>query len=286
VTYHGPDTQYTGDEICFGCNEDALSIVNVSNKNNIIPIGVGNYNSFYTHQGWLTEDHRYFVQNDELDEIQENNVYTRTIIWDLIDLDNPVVATNYYSPATSIDHNNYIVGDTVYQSNYTSGLRILDISDILNPEQIGFFDTYPGDDDPKWSGTWSNYPFFASRNIPVSGMEEGLFIVRFSASQNVETEDEISIPIGYSLGQNYPNPFNPSTEFEYSIPVKSRVNITIHDLHGRRVQSLVSGFENAGRHTIRWNGEDENGFPASAGVYFYRIETPAFSQSKKMILLR
>lgn len=286
VTYNGPDTQYVGDEICLGCNEDALSIVNVNNKNNIIDIGEGHYNSFYTHQGWLTEDHRYFIQNDELDEMEGNTTYTRTIIWDLLDLDNPVVATNFYSPTTAIDHNNYIVGDTVYQSNYTSGIRILDIADILNPVQIGYLDTYPGDNEPHFSGTWSNYPFFESRNIPISSIEEGLFIVRFAADQNVATDHVQILPDGYNLSQNYPNPFNPATEFAYTLPEKTEVRITIHDLHGRLVLTLKSGTENAGRHIMRWQGEDENGLPASAGIYFFRIETPTFSQTNKMILLR
>lgn len=286
VTYNGPDTQYVGDEICLGCNEDALSIVKVNNKNNIIDIGEGHYNSFYTHQGWLTEDHRYFIQNDELDEMKENTTYTRTIIWDLLDLNNPVVATNFYSPTTAIDHNNYIVGDSVYQSNYTSGIRILDISDILNPVQIGYLDTYPGNNEPNFSGTWSNYPFFESRNIPVSSIEEGLFIVRFAAAENVAVDTEGMIPDGYSLGQNFPNPFNPTTEFDYTIPEDTRVNIAIYDLHGRRVLTLTSGTEHAGMHTVRWNGEDENGLPAGAGVYFYKMDTPKFSTSKKMILLR
>jgi len=285
VTYIGPDSEHVGEEICIGCNEEVL-IVNVNNKNNVTPIGVGNYNSFYTHQGWLTEDHRYFIQNDELDEYYGNTAHTRTIIWDLQDLENPVVATNYYSPSTSIDHNNYVLGDTVYQSNYTSGIRMLNISDILNPWQMGFLDTYPGDDEAKFSGTWSNYPFFASRNIPVTSIEEGLLIVAYAPSANVSTDVEITIPNGVSLEQNYPNPFNPSTVFEYILPTQSTVQITIYDLYGRMVQKLVNGERNSGRHLVYWNGEDENGFPVSTGVYFYRIKTPIYSKSRKMILLR
>ena len=80
---------------------------------------------------------------DELDE--NNNAYnnTRTLIWNVEDLSNPVVETTYFGPTPSIDHNNYIIGDKVYMSHYTSGLRILDISNISSPTESAFFDVYP-----------------------------------------------------------------------------------------------------------------------------------------------
>ena len=76
----------------------------------------------------MTEDHKYFIVNDELDE--NSNAYnnTRTLIWNVEDLSNPVVETTYLGPTPSIDHNNYIIGDKVFMSHYTSGLRILDLS--------------------------------------------------------------------------------------------------------------------------------------------------------------
>lgn len=77
------------------------------------------------------------------------------------------------------DHNLYVSGNLMYQSNYLSGLRILDISDPENPREVGFFDTVPsGLDGPGFAGSWSNYLFFQSGLIPVTSIKEGLFVVR------------------------------------------------------------------------------------------------------------
>lgn len=180
VTYNGSDMDYLGKEICFNSNENSITIVNVDDKNNIQLISRNEYEgSSYAHQGWLTEDHNYFLANDELDEFY-GGTNTKTYIWDVRDLDAPVLIGKYEHSTTSIDHNLYIVGNKVYESNYTSGLRILDISDIANAnlEQIGFFDTYPSDDNPEFHGTWSNYPFFESGVVIVTDITNGLFILK------------------------------------------------------------------------------------------------------------
>jgi hypothetical protein len=119
--------------------------------------------------------------DDELDERNFAAVTnTRTLIWDVRDLDAPVYFADYIGLANSIDHNQYIVGNYAYQANYQSGLRILDISDIANGNlsEAGFFDIYPSSDSPNFNGAWSVYPFFASGNVVVSGIEQGLYILR------------------------------------------------------------------------------------------------------------
>ena len=181
VIYNGPDTAYVGKEICFGSNETKVWIADLSTKSDDSSggktIGLGSYDNYYTHQGWLTEDHKYFIVNDELDE--NNNAYnnTRTLIWNVEDLSNPVVETTYFGPTPSIDHNNYIIGDKVYMSHYTSGLRILDISNISSPTESAFFDVYPANNNTSFDGTWSNYPYYSSGVIAVTGIDEGLFVV-------------------------------------------------------------------------------------------------------------
>ncbi len=181
VVYHGPDADYQGREICFGSNETALSIADVTDKQNPVAVAVAEYpNVGYTHQAWLTEDHRYLLLDDEMDELHGLVDHTRTLIWDVSDLDDPVLAEEYLNPnSISIDHNQYVVGDKVYQSNYVAGLRVIDISDIENPREVGFFDTVPyGSDGPRFDGSWSNYPFFASGVIVVTSGDEGLFLLR------------------------------------------------------------------------------------------------------------
>ena len=161
VIYSGPDAEHRGKEICFGSNETALSIADVSDKKDPVALAVAEYPSVgYTHQGWLTEDHAYFYMNDELDEIGGQVLNTRTLIYDVADLDEPFLVKEHLSENTASDHNLYITGDLMYQSNYNGGLRIFDITDREDPTPVGFFDTVPGEDFPSMNGSWSNYPFF------------------------------------------------------------------------------------------------------------------------------
>ena len=94
VIYNGPDVEHQGKEICVGSNESLVGIVDVTNKSQPVPISTASYpTASYIHQGWFTEDQRYFIQNDELDDNASNGY--RTIVWDLGDLDSPEVLTIY-----------------------------------------------------------------------------------------------------------------------------------------------------------------------------------------------
>jgi len=187
VVYKGPDTRYTGREVCFNAAENKLVVVDVTDKLLPVTLGVTDYPDVsYAHQASVTADHRFLLANDELDETGDNNVTnTRTIVMDVTDLENPKVHFEHLHDTISIDHNNYVHDGRVYQSNYTSGLRVLDTAFINDPgdprlEQVAFFDTYTAHSDPTFNGTWSNYPFFESGTIAVSGMDEGLFLLRLS----------------------------------------------------------------------------------------------------------
>jgi choice-of-anchor B domain-containing protein len=184
VVYAGPDSLYRDREICFNSNEDTLTIVDATDKLEQVELSRTGYGgSAYTHQGWLTEDHRFFLVNDEGDEAAFKHP-TRTWIWDVSDLDAPAIASRYDGPTTAIDHNLYIRGHLVYESNYRSGLRVLDASDLAGGvlREVGFFDIYPSDDQPAYNGAWSAYPFFASGAVAVNGIEQGLFVVRPGAT--------------------------------------------------------------------------------------------------------
>ena len=88
------------------------------------------------HQGWLTEDENFFIFNDEIDETSGFTPTTKTLIMDVRDLDNPVLHYEYLSSSTAIDHNLYTKGSLCYQSNYRSGLRILDIGNASVEQEI------------------------------------------------------------------------------------------------------------------------------------------------------
>jgi len=180
VTYLGPDLAHQGQEICFSANEDTLTIVDVTSKSSPVQLSRSPYSGVgYTHQGWLTENHQYFVLGDELDEIDFGH-NSRTRIWDVSDLESPFVVRTHDGPSPAIDHNYYFRVKFVYQSNYRSGLRVLYMVNPATtvPVEVGFFDIYPADDAPNFNGAWSNYPFFPSGNVIVSGIEQGLFVLK------------------------------------------------------------------------------------------------------------
>jgi choice-of-anchor B domain-containing protein len=179
VTYKGPDTRYTGHEICVGANENSISIADVTDKQNPKSLAAATYPRVaYSHQGWFTDDHKYFFLDDEIDEIRGVEK-TRTMIWDFTDLEKPVLAKEHMGVEGTSDHNLYIQGNLMYQANYRSGLRILDISDPLNPREVGHFDTAPYTQNaPGYNGAWSVYPFFKSGTVIVSSIEQGLFMLK------------------------------------------------------------------------------------------------------------
>jgi hypothetical protein len=95
-----------------------------------------------------------------------------------------------------------------------------------------------------------------------------------------------ALPTSFALAQNYPNPFNPSTEISYSLPVPSQVELSIYNVLGQRVNTLVNGEMPAGDHTVTWDGRNSSGGSVSSGVYFYRIQATNFVETKKMMMLK
>ncbi|WP_435414155.1 choice-of-anchor B family protein [Polaribacter aestuariivivens] len=182
VTYKGPDTDYTDKEILIGSNENEVVIIDVTDKTNPTKISAISYSNIgYTHQGWFTEDFKYFIVGDELDE-RDKGVNTRTIVFDFTDLDNPILHFEYLGKTAAIDHNGYVKGNQFFQANYTAGVRIIDITNIENKNftEIGFFDTYPENDNTAFNGAWNVYPYLPSGNIIVSDINRGLFVIRKS----------------------------------------------------------------------------------------------------------
>lgn len=115
--------------------------------------------------------------------------------------------------------------------------------------------------------------------IVVGTHGRGAFVGKISGGTDVA--DNSIIPNQYSLDQNYPNPFNPSTKISYSLPASSKVSLKIYDSNGREVESLVNGVQAEGKHEITFNAAN-----LASGVYFYRILTNNFMQTKKMVLLK
>ena len=185
VIYRGPDQRYFGRELCFASNVNALAILDVSDKSAVRQIArVGYPGNSYAHQGWLTEDHRYFLMDDEGDE-RRTHGKTRTYLWNVQNLANPIQFATYEHATGAIDHDQYIHQGFTYQGNYRAGLRILDVSGASEGrlQEVGYFDIVPEDDEPVFSGAWGAYPFFKSGIILVPGMEQGLYILRRGSDQ-------------------------------------------------------------------------------------------------------
>ncbi|MEL1229501.1 MAG: choice-of-anchor B family protein [Candidatus Neomarinimicrobiota bacterium] len=284
VIYRGPDSDYYGKEIAFTCNETALSIADISDKNNLKIIS--NYQTDYSgaryiHQGWLSEDHRYFYVNDELNERNGIDTYQNTFIFDVTDLDNPKVAGFYNSNLRTIDHNNYVVDTLMFQSNYSTGLRVLSIADPINPREIAFFDTYPSGNKVSFVGSWSNYPYFASKTIVVSSIEEGLYVLKINEGEDLSIESSYPVPSTFTLEQNYPNPFNPTTNINYNLSSDGYVSLIVFNAAGQVVKVLQEGFQTKGSFKASFNGAE-----LPSGIYFYQLKTDNGLQTRKMSLLK
>ncbi|GAB5521939.1 MAG: choice-of-anchor B family protein [Rhodothermales bacterium] len=263
--YRGPDLNYQGREICVNSNVQAVTILDVTDKQNIVPISVVTYpDAGYIHQGWLSDDHTTFYMNDETDEFQFN-VPTRTLIFDLTDLDTPEMLDPYLAPTSSTDHNLYIRGHLMYQTNYESGFRVLDISAPATPVEIAYLDTTPAD---VGRGTWSNYPYFESGVIPITSITEGLFLVEVVADAAAATEPEPEdVPTDVTLDL-YPNPFADELQVRLDLTTAEQVKITLTDVLGRTVRTVHEGPLKAATHRLRIDTAD-----LASGNYLIRIQT-------------
>lgn len=129
-----------------------------------------------------------------------------------------------------------------------------------------------GGDDGSWARTLR-----AGGEVTLSSSVPGLAI-RIGVTE--------ALPQSYSLGKNYPNPFNPSTRFEIALPLESRVEVSIYNVLGSRVATLVAGEMAAGYHTIEWNGTTDNGSPVGSGVYILRMTAGSFSAVSRVVLMK
>lgn len=197
LVYRGPDEQYVGTEVCYGYDEDTLTIFDVTDKNTTRILSRTSYDgASYTHQGWVLDVdwQQFLLLDDEYDEYDGAGEgaagFPVTYIWDVSELAAPKLVGSYHSGTRGIDHNQYVVDGWAYQSNYGTGLRILDISSIpqdptgAGVKEVAFFDIYPEDDEAEdggivdFSGTWSHYPYFKSGFTVVNTIERGAYVLK------------------------------------------------------------------------------------------------------------
>tara|TARA_X000001036_G_scaffold436220_1_gene478940 strand:+ start:273 stop:3695 length:3423 start_codon:yes stop_codon:yes gene_type:complete len=107
-----------------------------------------------------------------------------------------------------------------------------------------------------------------------------------SITQEVLSTDNATVPNVYALHQNYPNPFNPTTKISYDLPEASVVSLSIYDLMGREIRTMINSEQTAGFKNIQWNATDNLGKSVPAGMYIYTIQAGEFRQTRKMVLLK
>ncbi|MBT6470433.1 MAG: T9SS type A sorting domain-containing protein, partial [Candidatus Marinimicrobia bacterium] len=130
------------------------------------------------------------------------------------------------------------------------------------------------------NGQWT---VFSTDNIDTT-MSSDVWDIMIDISNTLAINENM-IPDTYVLHQNYPNPFNPITMLRYDLPKDALVNITIYDMLGREVRTLVNTTQDAGFKSVIWNATNNQGMSVSSGVYIYSIEAGEFTQTKKMVLL-
>ena len=185
LNYTGPDADYQGQEICFIGSDDNMSVGDVTDKDNPIMISQFGYTGIArAHQGSMTPDQRYWIMTDTMDEMTFGH-NTRTYLYDMLDLDNPVYLGFYEHDNPARDHNAYIIGDIMYQTNWMSGLRVLNIGNIPSTdwELVGYFDIEPDSDSIVPNGAWSSYPWWSDGAVTVSGVSNGLFVLQPNLGQ-------------------------------------------------------------------------------------------------------
>ncbi|MBK8983244.1 MAG: choice-of-anchor B family protein [Ignavibacteria bacterium] len=259
-------------------------ILDAGNKDSITEIAEMNNLPGYSlpHSCWLSDNGKYLITADE-----SRGPPGIIAIWNIEDLTNIELVTTYRPPGdlTSIAHNPFVKSDVLYISHHTAGLRLLDLRNPNNPVEFAFHDTYPNSNAGIIAGNWSCYPFFNSGKIISSDMQTGLYVHRIihdpTFIENLNTEVQ-----SFFLHQNYPNPFNPVTKIKYEIPRGERsrtqdVKLVVFDVLGKEVMTLVNEALSQGNYEVDFDGSS-----FANGVYFYKLETGNFSETKRMILLK
>ena len=183
-----------------------------------------------------------------------------------------------------IDAGPGVIGFTADLTLYYSQGEVDTILDIQSEATLQVFQF----NDPEWDScaTLGRDTLRNSVTCQISGPARFILVGTDQLPTDVDDEVPGSLPDGFGLSQNYPNPFNPTTEFEYSTPVRSHVVIDIYNILGRKVCTLVDGERSAGTYRVFWDGRDENNQTVSSGVYLYRMTADTVVLTKKMVLVK
>ena len=170
--------------------------------------------------------------------------------------------------------------DTLPDINTSDGSYVISHKNTngVNNNEVWLYEVVNGGHD--WPGAYGNMDINSSEEI------WNFFTNFIDNSLGITNKNEKQKPNTFLHQQNYPNPFNPVTTLIYSLTEENMVKITVYDMLGRKVRTLVKAVREAGRWSVRWDATNDQGGPVSDGVYLYQIRTDKFSETKKMIFIK
>jgi hypothetical protein len=194
---------------------------------------------------------------------------------------------NLYSRELTIDGQPAAAGSEILAINRKG--EIVGAATVADNGKFGFMPVY-GDDPTTTEREGLNIGDEFS--LIVNGLETAETFTWTENGARIEVKSVTSkggsavIPNDYSLMQNFPNPFNPTTSISFSMPAAAQATLEIYNVLGEKVKTVFNGMANAGLNTVVWEGVDENGQTVASGIYFYRLKTTAFEQTRKMVLMK
>jgi choice-of-anchor B domain-containing protein len=234
----------------------------------------------YSHSGDASADGNYLYVCDELATHPEPDI----VVYDITNLASPTRVGDLGEPSATI-HNLYVVGDLAFIAHYTAGFRTLDLSDPANPTVADTYDT-SAQTGEGYDGAFGIYPYAPGGLIYVCDQPNGLYIFSVEGFNGAPTGVGSTAPVAARLEQNFPNPFNPSTTIAYSLDASGPVTLSVFDVTGARVRTLVDASRPSGRHQVEWNGTDDRGRAVASGVYYCRLDASGGELTRKMVLLK
>jgi len=172
---------------------------------------------------------------------------------------------------------NFVVGFVIGSVPNTPGIMATDFPSSVPYHNFTYLQTSDGVATPNWY-------YITSGTDTVA-----IYLIRAYVSLVTSAGNEQVVeltPTDFSVTQNYPNPFNPSTQLRYSIPKAENVRITIYDINGKTIATLINNFQNAGTYQVTWNGRNDLGQQVASGTYIYKVQAGDFVQTKKMVMLK
>ena len=251
-----------------------FSIWNLSDKSNpILMVRHEIPDAGYVHTIWPTNNGQYVITTEETPG--------KTVkIWDVSDYSN-ITMVGEWLGTNRLAHNAQVMDDLLFISHYQSGIYIVDISDPSNPTEIAHYDTYPPGEAAEFNGNWGVYQYTQNGMVFASDLEDRLTILNFNRNP-IGIDVDKTMPLRrLSLLGNYPNPFNPSTNINFYLSESADIQLMVYNIRGELIETLASGFHNAGEHTYVWSGES-----VASGVYIYTLKTSEGLESGKMLLVK